>query len=186
MTITTIHCKQRSKAFTLVEVIIGATLGTMILVGVLSAFLMLGRSGANIGNYCTMETESRRALEELSQDLRMAKNVTWNSDQSVTLEVPDNYTATGNRVTYALDSTTHDFYRMPGVATETNPKQTLVRSVSSCTFARFDRVNAATTSPASTKRIHFTLVVRKKSQTVAAASNTILSASYILRNKPVN
>jgi Tfp pilus assembly protein PilW len=186
MTTTTTHCKRQSGGFTLVEVMIGATLGTMVLAGVLTTFLMLGRSGANIGNYCTMETESRRALEELSQDLRMAKNVTWNSGQSVTLEVPDNYTATGNRVTYALDSTTNDFYRMPGTASDTNPKQTLVRSVASCTFARFDRLNVATTSPASTKRVHLTLVVRRKSQTVAAASNTILSASYILRNKPVN
>ena len=30
------------------------------------------------------------------------------------------------------------------------------------------------------------MVVRTKSITVAAATNTILSASYILRNKPTN
>jgi hypothetical protein len=75
---------------------------------------------------------------------------------------------------------------MPGVAAATNPRTILVPSVASCTFARFDRLNVATTSPASTKRIQLTLVVRRKSQTVAAASNTILSASYILRNKLVN
>ena len=186
MTTTTTLCKRRPRGFTLVEVVIGATVGTLVLVGVLSAYLMLGRSGANIGNYCTMETESRRALEELSQDLRMTKDVTWNSDQSVTLEVPDNYTATGNKVTYAWDSATSTFYRMPGVASDTNPRQTLVRSVASCTFARFDRANEATSSPGATKRVHLTLVVRKKTQTVAAASNTILSASYVLRNKLVN
>jgi hypothetical protein len=58
--------------------------------------------------------------------------------------------------------------------------------VAACTFARFNRLNIATTSPASTKRIQLTLEVRRKSQTVASASNTILSASYILRNKPAN
>ena len=186
MTTTTTLSKRQPGGFTLVEVVIGATVGTLVLVGVLSAFLMLGRSGANIGNYCTMETESRRALEELSQDLRMAKNVIWNSEQSVSLEVPDNYTATGNKVTYALDSDTSTFYRMPGIATDTNSRRALVRSVASCTFARFDRANLATDSPNATKRVHLTLVVRRKNQTVAAASNTILSASYILRNKPVN
>ena len=150
MTTTTTPCKSRAGGFTLVEVMIGATLGTMVLAGVVTTFLMLGRSGANIANYCTMEAESRRALEELSQDLRMAKNVTWNSAQSVTLQVPENYTATGNQVTYALDSTTGSFYRMPGVASDSNARLTLIRSVASCTFARFDRVNIATTSPAST------------------------------------
>jgi prepilin-type N-terminal cleavage/methylation domain-containing protein len=186
MITTTTHSKARRRAFTLVEVMIGSTLGTIVLAGVLSTFLMLGRSGANIANYSMMETESRRGLEELSQDLRMSKSVTWNSAQSITLLVPDNYTSTANLVTYAYDSTTKDFYRMPGIASATNPRTTLVKSVAACTFARFNRLNIATTSPASTKRIQLTLEVRRKSQTVASASNTILSASYILRNKPAN
>lgn len=165
---------------------IGATLGTLVLAGVLTTFLMVGRSSTNVANYSTMEAESRRALEGLSQDLRMAKNITWNSAQSITLEVPGSYATTGNQVTYAFDSTTKDFYRMPGVASASNPKLVLVRNVSSCTYARFNRLNVATTSNVTTKRIQLTLVVRKTSRTVAAASNTILSASYILRNKPVN
>src|SRR5688572_23520838 len=101
MTTTTISFKRRCRAFTLVEVMVASTLGTIVLAGVLSTFLMLGRSGANVANYSMMEAESRRALEELSQDLRMAKDITWNSAESVTLTVPDNYTTTGNQVTYA-------------------------------------------------------------------------------------
>jgi Tfp pilus assembly protein PilW len=165
---------------------VASTLGTIVLAGVLSTFLMLGRSGANVANYSMMEGEARRALEELSQDLRMAREIVWNSEQSVTLTVPDNYTSTGNQVTYAYDSTSGDFYRMPGSASATNLKTTLVRSAASCTFARFDRQNNATTNPFAIKRLQLTLVIRRRSQTVAAASNTIFSASYILRNRLVN
>jgi prepilin-type N-terminal cleavage/methylation domain-containing protein len=186
MITTTTQFKPPLRGFTLVEVMVGATLGTIVLAGVLSTFLMLGRSGANVANYSMMETQSRRALEELSQDIRMAKNITWNSAQSITLLVPDNYTTTSNQVTYAYDSTTKDFFRMPGTASATNPKTILVPSVASCTFARFNRLNASASTNASTKRIQLTLVVSRKSETVAAASNTILSASYILRNKLVN
>ena len=186
MITTSTHSKFRYSGFTLVEVMIGATLGTMVLAGVITTFLMLGRSGANIGNYSMMETESRRALEEISQDLRMAKEVIWNTPQSITLVVPGNYTSTANRVTYAFDSGTRDFYRMPGTVSDTNAKLVLVRSVSSCVFARFDRANLATSSPPSTKRIQLTLILSRKSQTVASASNNVLSASFVLRNKLVN
>ena len=186
MTITITSSKRSSRGFTLVEVMVASTLGTLVLAGILTTFLMLGRSGANVANYSMMEAESRRGLEELSQDLRMAKEITWNAAESVTLTVPDNYTATGNRVTYAFDSTSKEFYRMPGTASDTNPKTVLVRSAASCTFARFDRQNNATTNPSSIKRLQLTLVVRRKSQTVASASNTIFSASYILRNRLVN
>lgn len=191
MIITTTQFKSRLRAFTLVEVMIAATLGTMVLAGVLTTFLMLGRSGTNIANYSMMEMQSRRALEELSQDLRMAQNVTWNSAQSITLRVPDTYTSLSNPVTYvsytyAYDSATKEFYRKPGIGSATTTRTILIRSVASCSFARFDRSNASTTSPGATKRIQLTLEVQRKSQTVAKATNTILSASYILRNKLIN
>jgi Tfp pilus assembly protein PilW len=188
MITTTTHFKGRCGAFTLVEVLIGATLGTMVLAGVLSTFLMLGRSGANIANYSMMEAQSRRALEDLSQDIRMGESVTWTSAQSITIKVPHEYSSltapiTYDDVKYAFNST-KGFYRVVGIESVMNPGMTLVRNVSSCTFERFDRVNNATTSPTATKRIKLTLVARIQDKTVAAATNTILSASYILRNKP--
>src|SRR5688500_16061651 len=147
MTTTSISFKRGCRAFTLVEVMVASTLGTIVLAGVLSTFLMLGRSGANVANYSMMEAKTRSAHEEHSQDLRMARDITWNSAESVTLTVPDNYTTTGNQVTYTFDSTSKEFYRMPGDASATNPKTILVRSAASCTFARFDRQNNATENP---------------------------------------
>jgi prepilin-type N-terminal cleavage/methylation domain-containing protein len=81
---------ERRRAFTLVEVMIGATIGSFVLAGVLSTFLLLGRSGANIVAYTVMDTQTRRAIEEFAQDVRMASAIVWNDSASVTLTVPDN------------------------------------------------------------------------------------------------
>jgi Tfp pilus assembly protein PilW len=187
MTISTTQYRSRCAAFTLVEILIGSSLAMIVMIAVLSTFLMLGRSGANVANYSTMEMESRRALEEFSQDVRMAADIVWNSAQSVTLKVPDNYTTASNRVTYAYDSATKNFYRRPGFASSTEPIRILIRNVDSCIFSRFNRLNVSkSVTDTTTKRLQITLVVRTKSVTVAAAKNTILSASYILRNKPAN
>jgi prepilin-type N-terminal cleavage/methylation domain-containing protein len=198
MTITTIRSNQKRRAFTLVEVMVAATIGSFVLAGVLTAFLMLTRSATNAANYSMMETQSRKALEELGQDLRMAKDAVWNSSTSITLEIPDNYTTTSNLVTYAyqISGGVGQFYRVPGGPSSTSTKTVLVRNVSSdFAFSRFDRVGAplsstvpGTTAAASalniqTKRIQLYMTVRSTSRTVVAATNTILSASFILRNK---
>ena len=201
MTISTTHCRpfrvgrlarrrDGARGFTLVEILIGATIGSMVLAGVLTTFLMLGRSGANAAAYSVMESQSRRALEELSQDLRMASDVAWNSSTSITLLVPDNYVSTDpaqtNKVTYAYDSSTGYFYRRPGNTSSTSAVTNLIKNVSSFSYARFDRVDNASTSNVTTKRIQVSMIVRTASVTVVGATNNILSASFILRNKPVN
>jgi prepilin-type N-terminal cleavage/methylation domain-containing protein len=198
MTITSIRFKQRARGFTLIEVMVAATIGSFVLLGVLTAFFMLTRSATNAANYSMMETQSRRALEELGQDLRMASDCKWNSSTSITLTVPDNYTSTSNLVTYAYQTVSGvgQFYRMPGAASATNTKTVLVRNVTSdFAYSRFNRVggplsSAVPTLPADataldlqTKRIQLYMTVRSTTRTVATATNTILSASFILRNK---
>lgn len=171
---------------------IGAALGSVVLAGVMSTFLMLSRSGIAAVNYTTMDAQSRRALEEFAQDIRMASNVTWNSTASITLTVPENYVtadpATTNRVTYAWDNDSASgsyrcFYRLPGGSTS---KTIYIRNVTTFLFARFDRLNGPTASNASTKRIQISMTVTTTARTVVATTDQLVSASYILRNKPVS
>lgn len=193
MTTSTIPLRRRGAraGFSLVEIMIGATLGSIVLAGVMSTFLMLARSGVSAVNYTTMDTQSRRALEEFAQDVRMASNVTWNSSSSITLTVPENYTSTSNQVTYTWDSTVGSasyrcFYRVPGTSAATSPKTIYIRNVTTFSFARFNRLNGTTTSNASTKRIQISMTVTTTAQTVVAATDQLVSASYILRNKPAS
>jgi hypothetical protein len=168
---------------------IGAALSSFILAGVLTAFLFLGRSGANIQNYSEMETQARRALEQFAQDTRQASAITWLSTESVELLVD------GNRVTYTYAA--GRFTRTLVVATTppTTTTLTILSGISSFSFKAYsitgDSINGigTTTSLASasksTKQLQISLQASRSSKTVSTATNTVLSARFILRNKRV-
>jgi prepilin-type N-terminal cleavage/methylation domain-containing protein len=196
MTISTTLSRSRRgretrSGFTLVEVLVALALSLIVLAGVMSAFLMLGRTGMGIIQYSTSETEIRRGIEEFSQDVRMAENITWNSTTSITLRVPGNYPATGNLVTYAFDSsftgpTARSFYRVPGGPASTAARTVYVRDISDFSYSRFNRLNVEAATNPETKRLRVTMNVRRARSTTVAANTTLVSASYTLRNKVVN
>ncbi|MEI6108139.1 MAG: prepilin-type N-terminal cleavage/methylation domain-containing protein [Opitutae bacterium] len=176
--------------FTLSEVMIAASIGAMVLAGALSSFLMIGRSSMRLYYYNGMEAESRRTLEEFAQDVRMGSNSVYNSASSLTLTVPSNYTANSNMVTYAfgdavVNGTTYAncFFRRPGNTTSTATPTVLIQNVTDCTFTRYDVLGAATSLDSATKRIELTLRVSNTRSTLVAATDNIVSATYLLRNK---
>ena len=192
MTITTpslirrpVRRPARRAAFTLVEVMIGAALSSAILAGILSTFLFMGRAGANLQNYSDMETQARRALELFAEDVRQASAISWNSSTSVTL------TVNSAAVVYAYDSSTAIFSRTAAADT-----RVLVTGISPGTFA-FKGYNLAgtemplatsanlTAAGSSTKQLQISLEASRNTRTVTTATNLVLSARYILRNKIV-
>lgn len=177
---------RRRRGMSLVEVMVGATLASLVLTGVTSTFLFLGRSSANISNYAEMETEARNGLEYFAQDTRQASNLDWNSTTSVTL------TVNGIAVTYNYDGSANTFSRRDATS-----NRVLVDGVSEFAFSGYmitgDAVNLADLSTAAnrkaasdvTKQLQVYLKASRSSVTVATATNTVLSARYILRNKRV-
>ena len=192
MTISTARREQhRAAGFTLVELMVASGIGSFILTGVLSVVLMMGRSGLSAANYADMEAQSRRAVDEFAQDVRMASDLTWNSATSVTLTVPDNYAADGNRVTYALDSsasgpTAGCFYRQPGGPGSSSGRFALAHNVTVLNFVRYTRTNAPAADELSTKRLQLTMNLRTSRATTVDQNTLVVSASYVLRNKPSN
>lgn len=188
------------QGFTLAEVMIGASIGSFVLLGVLTTFLMLGRSGVNINSYAAMDAQTRRTLEDFAEDARMANNITFNPSStsstgtSITLTLPDpdtaaNHTDASGQVTYTWDNTAgsssfHYFYRVPGTSAATTPKLLYVANVTSFTFTRYDHTNVATTADTTTKRIQINMTVSTANKTVVTATDTTISASFVLRNKP--
>src|SRR3954467_9893705 len=104
----------RRRGFTLVEVLISASLASILMAGVMSTFLMMGRSGMNLQNYTELEAQARKALELFSREVRLAYAVSAYSTTSVTLSIPDTSatrTGAGYSVTYTFDTTSHRFTR---------------------------------------------------------------------------
>lgn len=163
---------------------VAATLSAFVLVGVLSTFLFLGRSGANIQNYNDMEAQSRRALEIFAEDTRQASSITWNSSTNLTL------TVNGVAIVYSYDASARSFFRQAGGGAA----QAIVTQILSFQFSAYSitgttlPIGTATELAAatkSTKQLQVSLEAARSSQTVASASNTVLSARFILRNKRV-
>jgi prepilin-type N-terminal cleavage/methylation domain-containing protein len=193
MTTSTSHTsRRRQRGFTLVEVLVATGLSTIVMTGVLSSFVLLGHNSYNAANYSVMEAESRRALEVFTQEARMAKNIAWSSANRVTLSVIHE---TGTYlVTFAYDPgstgpTAKCFYRQLGDASSTAPAQILVRNVTDFAFHRYKVVNGSDFSAANdleTKQLQITLRTARTGATTVNATNAVLSARVVLRNKQVS
>ena len=172
----------RRSGFTLVEMMVGATLSGFILAGVLSTFLFMGRTGANIRNYSDMESQARRALEQFAQDVRQASAVSWTNDTTIVLTVDS------ASVTYAYASGAFTRATAAGTSTLLNGITTFAFKAYSITGTEITGIGT-TTSVASanlnTKQLQISLEAARTSTTVATATNTVLSARFILRNKRV-
>ena len=202
------------RAFTLVEVMIGASLGSIVLLGVLTTYLMLLRSGVSASGFAEMESQARRTFEQFGIDARMANNLSSTTTTvggvtavtSVTLTVPNNYTGTSNKVTYGWDSTNQLFYLVPGDGTSSGQvyvapgagaaptgQQILIGKtgnallnlkVTSVAFNRYDTSSASTSSDTSAKHIQVSINVRRAAARVVSVDETILSSAFTMRNKP--
>jgi Tfp pilus assembly protein PilW len=190
MTISTQLTDRHPRAFTLVEVLIAATLSVFVLAGVLSAFIFLTRSGFRASGYSELDAEVRRGLDVFARDTRNATDVRWNNNQSITLKIAD------GQVTYAYDdnaaSTTYrSFLRINGDATATEAPLVLIQNVDpSFSFRRFkiaqpgvDDNSAA--NDRETKQLQLTLRATRTTSSATGASNSAVSARYMLRNKRV-
>jgi hypothetical protein len=169
---------------------IGATISSFVLAAVLTTFLFMGRSGANVQNYNDMEVQARNALESFAEDTRQASGVVWNSTTSVSLTVGT------NTITYSYDSTTKKFSRLVVVTatSTTTSNRVIVTGITSFAFSAYNisaisvPISTAaerTAANGTTKQLQISLEAARSNTTVVAATNTVLSARFILRNKKV-
>jgi prepilin-type N-terminal cleavage/methylation domain-containing protein len=189
MTIST-PLTSRRRGFTLVEVLVATALSAFVLAGVLSALIFLSRSGFRASGYSELESEVRRGLDAFARDTRSATDVHWNNSQSITLTVE------GAPVTYAYDndpaSPTHrTLYRVAGDATSLQARLVLIHGVDPAfSFQRFKVAQPGVddnraSNDCETKQLQLSLHAARTNLSTVAASNSAISARYVLRNKRV-
>lgn len=183
--------RRRSRGFTLVELIVSSTLSGIILAGVLSAVLMISRSGYLLNNYIEMEKQARNALETFAVDARVTKTIAWTRASvsepltGLTLTNPD-----GDSVSYTYDAAAGTLTRVAGTRTTI-----LVSGIQSLTFTAYkytepgthtaiDPTTVATASLENdTKMVQISLSAIRSRTSIADATNNVVSARYVLRNK---
>lgn len=182
-----------TRGFTLIEVMTATLLSGLVLAGVLASSLQLMRSGVRIVQYAEMSSQVRSGLEQLGRDLKIANAIKWNSVSDLTLSLPTT-SGTTTQVTYAWTSASQSLFLVPGADSTVTPGRIfLVRGIppladgsAGATFARYDRAGNTATTDAMTKRVQIILNVRRQTDRTAASTGTAVSASFILRNKPVS
>jgi Tfp pilus assembly protein PilW len=168
---------------------VAATLSGLVLLGVLSTFLFLGRSGANLRNYNDMEAQARTALELFAEDTRQASSVNWASANSLTLRI----NTTGVLfvdVTYTYDPTARTFSRTRSgtttrLVTGITEFSLLAYTITGAPITDFNTATARAVANSTTKQVQISLSASRTSSTVKSATNLVLSARYVLRNKRV-
>lgn len=131
------------RGFTMVELMIGASLAAMIMVAVLSSFLFLGRNLARVASYQALENEARKGMAYLRQDFALAKSVksgTAPTASSVTLVLP------GGDVTYTYDSAARRLRRVAAFGTNRD-FYLLASGHCDCTAFEFDYFTTTDAAP---------------------------------------
>ena len=159
------------RGFPMIELMVAAVLGSLVLAGVLTTNLQLARSGTRVTQYAEMSTQARRAVEQLEGDLKSAINITWNGASDITLTLPAQ-NGTTSQVTYAWTSATQSFFRVPGASSAVLVGRIyLVNGIplrsdgsAGLIFSRYDRDGNVATTDLATKKVQVSLnVVRTES-----------------------
>jgi Tfp pilus assembly protein PilW len=184
--------RKRIAGFTLTEVLVAAFIGVMVLTGVLTTFVMLVRSEVRLENYSTMETQVRRAFEQMGIDARMANGFASHFTNGVitsfTLTIPSEDMSTVTQVTYGYDSTNKELFLVPNTSdpTVTTGRQNLMQNVTTLTFLRYDSsgtlIAASTTSDAHIKHIQVSITASSTNVGAVAATQVIRSSAFTIRN----
>lgn len=137
--------RQIQHGFTLVELLISATLAGAMLAAVLSSYVFLGRNLMRLANYHTLESKSQEALARFQNDFSLAQAVksgTTPTATSVTLVLA------AGEVTYTYDGTAGSLRRQATFGA--NPDLRLLRNdYASCTAFAFDYYTTAAGAPTS-------------------------------------
>jgi prepilin-type N-terminal cleavage/methylation domain-containing protein len=183
MTITTAASERthrRKRGFTLVELIVTMSLASLVLAGVFASVIFVTRSCLATTDYAGMDGEARESLEVFARDARMASGVSDFSSTGVSLHVP---TATGTSVvSYRYVPEDQTFYQAYG----TPAQKALVTGVDQFALRGYDSVHGSTMRPVATKQIQLELRAIRTGPAKLFASNNVISARYVLRNKVVS
>jgi len=179
----------RKAGFTLAEVLIASTIGAFIMIGVISSFIMMGKSQVNAYNYVGMEAQARRGLERFGEDVRMASYLTTTSPvrwpNEIQLTLPNAGDSSTTTVNYYYDSTAQTLSRTgpDPVTGAANTTTVLITNLLNCEFKRWQ---LGTSGPASndagTDQLQLRLTIQNTAVTAVTANNLVVSARYVLRN----
>ena len=167
----------RRKGFTLVEILIVVTLGSMIMAGVTSSYIFLFKSSIGMGNYVDMNQQSRFAMELFGRDVRNASEVYTMTSSVLSIEVPS--TTSSNTVTYAYNAEAKTLTRTVG-----GVSRSILTDVNSLIFTYYNLKNVVAAGTVEAKKVQIEVEMIRKILTLEN-TNHVISSRYMMRNRRV-
>lgn len=172
----------RRQGMTLIEMVVAVGIGCLILMSLAMVFASSSRSFVAIGNYIEMDRSSRAALDQMTRDIRMARNLVSFSPTSIVLT-----DATTNQFGYSWSATSGNLVEWkPGGVTNV-----LLSGCDSLNFTMYKHIplaggtNASTTIPAEGKSIGVAWKCARKIFGKKYNTEDMQQAVIVIRNKPI-
>jgi len=174
---------KRSGGMTLPEVMVGISVGIMLLLGIEVIFVNSAFSFADMSNYMIMDRTSRSALDQMTRDIRNSADLT----SFATNQLVFAYSGTTNLV-YNYDSSTGKLTSWKTGDSKTN---SLLTGVTNLVFTMYDNVplsggtNATTSVLSKGKGIGVSWKCVQTSSRWRRTTEDMQEAIIVIRNKPV-
>lgn len=178
--------RRRSAAFTLVEILVGLTLTTIVMTAVFSAWGLVAKSALSMGHYTEMNSVGRTGLEIFARDIRRARDIEENfSSTGMSLEMADDNDVR-TWVHYYHDAANDALVREDE---KTGKKTRVFKNIEWMEFTYFQTQRDPLTdtqilaeNSLETRLIQLELSMTREVQG-RATTKKIVSARYIMRNK---
>lgn len=107
---------KRSHGFTLVELVVAGGLGAIVLAAITSFSIFATHSFAAIGNYVTLDMQTRNALDTMSRDIRQSDGCSTNAGEFTPTSLTLLMTNPTNNNAYTIS---YNYYTNSGTLTRT-------------------------------------------------------------------
>lgn len=160
---------------------VALSLGTIVIAGIIAAYLFLGRNLTRMVNIQQQEVKSRRALRMFTEDVSSASSLSTCTDTVLVLSKPT--ASSTSTVTYTYTSGTGGTGTLS--RTESGVTTTLVTNLTAFDFSYYNEAGSAvTSSPQSVKSVEFTFTSAVgTANSGTRAAYTTVSPRVVLRNK---
>jgi Tfp pilus assembly protein PilW len=173
-----------SAGFTLVEAAMGAAIGSIIMAGVLSTYIMTAREFRAISNYWEIHVDGRYAIDRFAADMRQVSDVTsFATNGPLAVTIPTGFNSSGVITSSVTVTYTYTSGALKRTLSSTGSTSVLATNVYNLRFALYDRVGSNTTVVANSKGISCEIFLRKYTAGQKQTED-YLSARLDMRNKP--
>lgn len=171
---------RRREGFTLVELMISVAILVAVVAAVLSFFVSFTETGVRMGFYSALEHQNQKIYQNLSQDLRDAESIVWESGNAMVLS------SKGIETAYSFDAEEGTLSRRSGE----EDGVVLAEDLAEFSFSAFDANGDAidideslSNANTKTKMVGVSGKAVKKREGLVKSSSEIQSAVFVLRNK---